>query len=102
MWEGGGFEDGASRWKGISGEREGRGGVGLPSRQFCADLDFAEFDANFVFGVDAGTHDGVDDGAEGVVGDGDAGGLVGRGAPRQGVIPASQNMGHALGSERGV
>ena len=82
-------------------ERERRR-MGSPSRQFCADLDFAEFDANFVFGVDASTHDGVDDGADGVIGDGDAGGLVGRGASRQGVIPTPQNVGHAIGSERGV
>ena len=44
-------------------------------------MDFAEFDADFVFGVDAGAHDGVDDGAEGVIGDGDTCGLVGRGTP---------------------
>ena len=73
-----------------------------PSRQFCADLDFAEFDADFVFGIDAGAHDGVDDGAEGVVGDGDACSLVGGGTSREGVIPASQNVGNSVGGERGV
>ena len=59
-------------------------------------------DADFALGVDAGAHDGVDDGAEGVIRDDDTGGLVGRGTPRECVIPAAQNVVNAIRGERGI